>query len=343
MNQASHRPYGKFPAPISGVHSPLRHYSGSAGHSNEEVSEMGCCLVPQPLKEEHENGHLDEQLGQAQKMYTLGTLACGICHDFNNILTAMLGHTELALITVPKNSQTHSHLQQVLMAGKRAEVLAQQILKYSRKTNQERESISLFLLVKEVLSLLRTTLPAAIEIHAPITDNVETVFGNPSQIHQVVMNLCTNAAYAMRSQGGVLEVSLETVQITSEFQARLSGLKIGEHLQLTVRDTGHGMTPAVMKQIFDPFFTTKEVGEGTGMGLAVVHEIIHDHGGTIMAESALGEGSTFIVHLPRIALPVDHQVLREDPIPSDRGCNLFVDDEEAIAKIDQRDVGVVGV
>lgn len=278
---------------------------------------------------------LESQLRQTQKMEAIGTLAGGIAHDFNNILAAILGYTELALYDVPPESLTQCNLQEVLTAGKRAKDLVEQILTFSRQREQERKPIQLPLIVKEALKLLRASLPATITIQQQIDDTAGIVRADPTQMHQVMMNLCTNAEHAMRKTGGVLAVCLEPIVVSAEFAATHPPLQSGPHVQITVRDTGHGMEPHILERIFEPFFTTKGVGEGTGLGLSMVHGIVTDHHGAITVESTPGQGTTFKIYLPCIQSITREETPSEEMIPGGTECILFVDDEETLACLGQ--------
>jgi signal transduction histidine kinase/CheY-like chemotaxis protein len=282
---------------------------------------------------EEQEKKLETQLRQAQKMEAIGTLAGGIAHDFNNILSAVIGYTELALINIPKESSLQNHLQQVLKAGSRAKDLVKQILTFSRQAEQEVGPFQIKLIAKEALKLLRASLPTTIEIRQDIQSD-STVLADPTQIHQVLMNLCTNAGYAMQETGGTLEVSLTNVELDSHFTGRHSDMAPGPHLRLTVSDTGHGMTPDVLERIFDPFFTTKGPGEGTGMGLSVVHGIVKSFGGTITVYSEPGKGSTFHVYLP-IAEDLKDEGETEviEPLPTGNERILLIDDEQPLVDI----------
>jgi PAS domain S-box-containing protein len=279
-----------------------------------------------------ERTRLEAQLRQAQKMQAIGTLAGGIAHDFNNILAAILGYTELALYDIPLGSRMQRHLEEVLTAGKRARDLVQQILAFSRQRLPERQPVQLHLLISDMLRMLRASLPSTIAIHPHLMSTVGRVMADPTQLQQVLMNLCTNAEHAMREAGGVLTVQLEAIEITADFAATHAPLTPGPHACILIRDTGHGMAAEVMERIFEPFFTTKAVGEGTGMGLAVVDGIIASHGGVITVASTPGQGTTFAIYLPRIdtdVLPLE--VPEETPIPQGNGSILFVDDEPTLA------------
>jgi len=275
---------------------------------------------------------LQAQLQQAQKMQAIGTLAGGIAHDFNNILAAVIGYTEIAIADVEKGGLLHDNLQEVLKAGERAKDLVNQILTFSRQSEQDLKPIKVELIVKEVLKLIRASLPATIEIHQDLKSNA-AVLGDYTKIHQVLMNLCTNAAHAMRKKGGLLNVSLADVELDADNAAKHFDIKPGPYLKLSVRDTGQGISSDLLDQIFDPFFTTKQQGEGTGMGLSVVHGIVKSHGGTIFVYSEPGEGSIFNVYLPAIESRLEQKAREEKPIPTGTERILFVDDEQALVNM----------
>ena len=278
---------------------------------------------------------LDEQVRQGQKIQAIGTLAGGIAHDFNNMLTAILGYTELASDDVPRDSITWRNLQRVLTAGTRAKELVQQILAFSRQNTTQLQPVELPLLVREMLSLLRASLPSTIEIRQHIETDVGMVLAAPTQIHQVLLNLCTNAEHAMRATGGVLEVRLEVVEVDAVFAAAHTELKPGPHARLTVCDTGHGMPPEVLERIYEPFFTTKDVGEGTGMGLSVAHGIVASHGGAMTVLSAPGKSTTFAIYLPCSAGPTTHHSSMAESIPRGHEHILLVDDEAVLVNLGQ--------
>ncbi|MBN2467148.1 MAG: response regulator, partial [Deltaproteobacteria bacterium] len=251
-------------------------------------------------------------------------------HDFNNILSAVIGYAQLVLDDVPKGTRMERNMQEVLNAGRRAKDLVKQILAFSREGAEAPLPIQLKPIVKEVLKLLRASLPSTIEIRENIKSD-SIVQADPTQIHQVMMNLCANAAYAMQGKGGVLEVDLEDVDLDTVSADQYGDIGPGQFVRLCVCDTGRGMMPEVIERIFDPFFTTKERGEGTGMGLAVVHGIVKDYGGTITVSSEPGKGSTFHVYLPIVEAQVAEGFDADDT--SVRGGNeriLFVDDERPI-------------
>ena len=279
---------------------------------------------------EEERARVEAQLRQAQKMESLGTLAGGIAHDFNNILGIITGYTELVRMNAGDGQGLSTDLQEVLRATERAKDLVRQILAFSRQSEQEKRPIQLGPIVKEALKMLRATLPSTIGVEMKVSSDA-VVLADPIQIHQVLMNLCTNAAHAMRDTGGDLEVDLEDLLLTPEDSPSLSDLPPGAYVALTVKDTGHGIDPAIQDRIFDPFFTTKEKGVGTGLGLSVVHGIVQSHGGEIRVSSRPGEGSTFHVHLPCLeSAPVQETEVASPP-PRGKERILVVDDEPALA------------
>lgn len=278
---------------------------------------------------------LEGELRQAQKMEAIGTLAGGIAHDFNNILAAIVGYTEMAHSRTPPESPVRRNLEQVLKASHRATDLVKQILAFSRQREQERRPLQIGSIVKEALKLLRSSLPTTIEIRYSLTGDREqgAVFADPTQIHQVLMNLCTNAAHAMRATGGLLNVTVAEIVIPAAPAAHPLDLQPGPYVRLTVSDTGHGMEAAVMERIFEPYFTTKEVGEGTGLGLAVVQGIVKSHGGAITVQSEPGRGTTFEVLLPRIELELTQRMEAAELLPTGSERILFVDDEEVMVEL----------
>jgi len=280
---------------------------------------------------EEERERLKAQLRQAQKMEALGTLAGGIAHDFNNMLAIIMGYTQLLLLEKDAGSDEHGQLNEVLKACRRAKNLVQQILAFSRQSDEKKQPLQVGLIVKEALKMLRATLPSTINVITKVTSE-DVVLADPTQIHQVLMNLCTNAAHAMQEDGGTLEVSLTSAMLTLEDITSLPDLKPGPHVKLTVKDSGCGISPAILDRIFDPFFTTKEKGVGTGLGLAVVYGILKSHGGTIEVSSIPGEGTTFHVFLPSIEkAPVKEEA---DSALLPRGWErvLVVDDEPVLAE-----------
>ncbi len=270
---------------------------------------------------------LQEQIRQRQKMEALGTLAGGIAHDFNNILLAIQINTELTLAGEAANSSNAQRLGQVLEAAKRGKDMVKQIITFSRQKEQERQPVEILPIIREALEFLRVSLPKTIEISEKIEAESAMAMADPTQIHQVLINLGSNAAYAMREKGGSLEIGLSEIFLDEETASAHIDLKPGPHLCLTVRDTGHGVAPEVLDRMFEPFFTTKKPGEGAGMGLAVVHGIVKSHSGAITVSSQLGEGTVFTIYLPRIIGPRQVMGEKQEPFPKGTERILFVDDE----------------
>ncbi|MEN6440400.1 MAG: ATP-binding protein [Syntrophobacter sp.] len=271
---------------------------------------------------------LEKQLRQSQKMEALGTLAGGIAHDFNNILGAIISCTEFALEDAPEGSPTREDLEHVLKASYRGKNLIKQILTFSRRGEQERQPVQIGPLIKECLKFLRASLPASMEIRQNISAESGMILADPTQIHQVIMNLCTNAAHAMRDKGGLLDVSLSEVNVDPSAEYARDGVT-GPCMRLAVADTGHGMDQKTLERIFDPFFTTKKRGEGTGLGLSVVHGIVTNHGGGIHVYSEPGRGTTFEVFLPLIERSGELPEARNGTaVPRGTERIMFVDDEE---------------
>jgi PAS domain S-box-containing protein len=286
------------------------------------------------LRDASDKRKMEEQLRQTQKMEAIGTLAGGIAHDFNNILGAIFGYTELAQETVAESSETMENLEQILKAADRAKELVQQILAFSRKTDSVRKAVQFHDILHEAVKLLRASIPTTIDIRQVITPGNDTLLADPTQLHQIIMNLCTNAAQAMQESGGVLELRLFPFTLDEEDTAGYTDLPPGPYVQLTVRDTGPGIPRENLTRIFDPFFTTKEVGKGTGMGLAVVHGIVKSHGGEIKVYSEPGSGTAFHIVLPcREQEPALETVADTIPIPRGTERILLIDDEEMLLNI----------
>jgi PAS domain S-box-containing protein len=275
---------------------------------------------------------LESRLLQTQKMEAVGTLAGGVAHDFNNILTAISGYSEMVKRRL-QNGEISGYIERVLQACDRAKNLVGQILTFSRGMEHQIRPVDIRPLTAEAVKMLRATLPSTIEIRLEIESEVPAVLADPTHIHQVIVNLCTNAAHAMREKGGLLEVHLEKVEISPDMAVFHSDLTPGRFLRLKVMDTGVGIAPEIVHRIFDPFFTTKQQGEGTGLGLSVVYGIVKESKGTISVHSEPGVGSVFSVYLPAIA-----EVIKpvEEPSTSIPGGNeriLFVDDEDILIEL----------
>ncbi len=283
-----------------------------------------------------EQKRLSDQLRQSKKLEAIGTLAGGIAHDFNNIIGAISGFTELLMDDVTED-RSRKNLQHILKATHRAKDLVQQILTFSRMSENERKPLQVSSIVKETLKLLRASLPATIEINHDIQAEKSLILADPIQIHSLLMNLCTNAHHAMRQTGGTLEVSVTDIIIDNETAQRYQELKPGNYIRITVSDTGTGIDPEIMDRIFDPYFTTKEVGEGSGMGLALVHSIVKNHHGEITVYSELGKGTTISVLLPSIQTKIkEPKKIVEKPIRGGSETILFVDDEKNLVQVSKQ-------
>ncbi len=284
------------------------------------------------------------QLVQSEKLRAIGTLAGGIAHDFNNILGAILGFGELALEDVPADSRTARNMRQVIKAGQRAKDLVRQILAFSRQSEPQRGNVKLGALIEETLKLLRATIPVTVNIQSRVTARNDSVVADSTQLHQMLMNLGTNASHAMREKGGTLTMSLSDFAVPETGHAEVPQLKPGSYLRLDVADTGHGMDPAVIARIFEPFFTTKAVGEGTGLGLSVVHGIIENHGGEITVASQPGHGTTFSIFLPcsTVSETRSATTTADGPVQGNRERILVVDDEEPLVNMMQQKLTRLG-
>lgn len=284
-----------------------------------------------------EQRRLQTQLLQAQKMESIGTLAGGIAHDFNNILGAIMGYSELTLIDLPESTDAHENISEVLKATYRARDIVKQILAFSRKTKETHKPVAVHDVIKEALRLLRASIPATITIRSDIDTGSGNVLADPNQLHQVIMNLCTNAHHAMRKEGGSLRIKLRGVVLDRQSAMISQRLAEGPYVQLTISDSGHGMDEQTVKRIFEPYFTTKGKEEGSGLGLAVVHGIVDSYGGTVTVESVPGEGSTFTILLPRIEAERDKKPPgRDSELPRGTEKVLFVDDELPLARLGEK-------
>ncbi len=301
--------------------------------------------ITERIEAEKEKAKLRSQLRQAQKMEAIGTLAGGIAHDFNNILQSIFGYTEIASIHASQGKDPNEALDNILTASQRAKGLINQILSFSRQSEQEKQTVQINLIVKEVLKLIRASLPATIEIKGRNLNSDAVVEADPIQIHQVMMNLCSNAHHAMREGGGVLEVKLSDIDIDREKAAQCGGIQEGPYIELTIRDSGHGIPTEYMDRIFDPYFTSKEKGEGTGLGLAVVHGIISSHGGAITVESEIGKGTAFHVVFPKKnKINAKDEPAAVDTPGRQEGTEhiLFIDDEPALIDIGKEILSTLG-
>ena len=295
------------------------------------------------IKIREEKEKLGLQLRQAQKMEAIGTLAGGIAHDFNNILAAIMGYSELAQDSLPADSEAAEYIKTVVDSAQRAKELTYQILSFSRQTEHEQVALDLEPIIKEVSKMLRATMPSTIEIKQNVPAGTGEVMADPVQIHQILMNLCTNAAQAMEESGGVLSIALDVVDIDDSIANEYVDLAPGQYQRLSVGDTGVGMDKEVLERIFEPFYTTKEVGKGTGMGLSVVHGIVKNFGGDITVYSEPGQGSTFHVYLPLADGGQNKEpALLIGEVPRGSENILFVDDEPPLVDIGKKTLSRFG-
>ncbi len=310
---------------------PVRNDAG------ELLAIEGCFIdITERVLADREREKLRHELAQSHKLEALGTLTGGIAHDFNNILSAILGNASLAMEEIDPGDPMREYLQPILKASERAGKLTRQILAFSRQGRHVLSPVDLGAILDETLTLLRASLPATISIKTHIPDQRPRVLADPTQIHQVVMNLCTNAQHAMRDEGGLLELEIRRRTLSEEQLQHYSDLKPGEFLELSITDSGEGISSDNLERIFEPFFTTKPEGEGTGMGLAVVYGIIREHGGTISVESDSATGTTFRILLPSLTVAEDIvETTSRQALPG-QGHVLFVDDEQMIVDLAQR-------
>ncbi len=280
--------------------------------------------ISKQIEAEKEKRELENQLRQSQKMETIGTLAGGIAHDFNNLLASIMGFSELALEDSQPDTIQHENLKCVLVAAQRAADLVGQILTFARQTDTEKTHIEMKHVLTEAIKLLRSTLPSTIRIVERVTSK-SAVLAAPTQMHQVIVNLCSNASHAMQESGGVLTIGLTDVELGATHINPGGPVKAGRFLKLTIADSGHGIAPEIKDRIFDPYYTTKKPGEGTGIGLSVVQGIVRSHGGFITVDSEAGQGATFNVFLP---------IIDREEIPKEISSNQVVGGNERILLVD---------
>jgi PAS domain S-box-containing protein len=290
-----------------------------------------------------EKAKLETQLRQAQKMEAIGTLAGGIAHDFNNILSVIIGNAEMLSLSEAISTPTlEENVAPILAASSRAKKLVSQILAFSRQGEQQKMLTNLKPVIKETIGFMRSSLPATIQLNYYIHPEAGTILADPTQMQQILMNLCTNAAHAMEDGGGVLSIELDNVTLTDPDTHLAAGCYPGDYLKLVVSDTGHGMEAWVRERIFDPYFTTKGPGKGTGLGLSVVHGIVKSHGGMIKVDSAPGRGTTFSVYLPRTDGAERAMPQAAEPLPRGSERILLVDDEPELADLQKRMLEFLG-
>ncbi|MCK9295980.1 MAG: response regulator [Desulfobulbaceae bacterium] len=288
-----------------------------------------------------EQRRIETRISHSHKMEAIGTLAGGIAHDFNNILSAILGYGELAKMRVPANSAAREDIKGVIQAGHRARELVNQILAFSRKTDNSLIPVHIQSVVKEAMKLLRASIPANIEFQMRFNAQYCNILADPSHVHQVIMNLATNAYHAMQEKGGTLSVSLKKTGLMNH---AIPYLKEGLYIELEISDTGHGIPPEIREKIFDPYFTTKELGKGTGLGLSVVHGIVKSYGGAITVDSQVGKGSTFKIYFPIIDMhPAEQRVVDvEELYQTGTERIMFVEDEPAILMYSKKTLEAFG-
>ena len=289
--------------------------------------------ITERKRAEEETRRLQAQLMQAQKMEAIGTLAGGIAHDFNNILGAILGYAEMVQDACPAHSTVAHDIEQVLKAGNRAKELVKQILAFSRQAKADQVPLQPALIIKEAVKMLRSSLPATITIRQDLSPDAGFILADPTQIHQIMMNLCTNALHAMELEGGILTVSLRKKELGRDDVVDMPHMKPGKYLQLSIQDTGIGISPEIRERIFDPYFTTKEVGKGTGMGLSIVHGIAQSLGGSIVCDSRPGAGTVFNLFLPAVEGHALQEGGAAENIPTGHEHILLVDDEEILVEM----------
>ncbi|NOX34856.1 MAG: PAS domain S-box protein [Deltaproteobacteria bacterium] len=275
---------------------------------------------------------MENRMQQTRKMEAIGNLAGGVAHDFNNILGGIIGYTQLIKKHTPEASKVLPYVEQVLKASERAKGLVNQILLFSRKTESEKIPSDMGLIAKEVIKLLRASIPTTIEIKHSFKQGLSPIMADQTQIHQVFMNLCSNAAHAMEKSGGCLELKLSDIVVTKKTENWFEELLPGEYIKLSVSDTGHGMDRQIIEKIFDPYFTTKKIGAGTGLGLATVHGIVKDHNGVIQVKSKKGSGTVFHLFFPAVKKVIEKS---HKPVEITEGNEtiLFVDDEIYLAEV----------
>ena len=301
-------------------------------NSRKTTNKKGLIVLEGLLEDVTEIRNMRIQLQQAQRLEAIGTLAGGIAHDFNNILSSVIGYTELALDAVGGNTVLAGYLKEVYTAGHRAKNLIKQILTFARQSDKEIKPVQISVIVKETLKFLRSSIPTTIEIRHNIESN-SLIMGDSTQIHQILMNLCTNAFQAMEENGGVLNIGLTDVRLDADFTKQYEDFNPGDYLKLSVSDTGSGISPEIMSSIFEPYFTTKATGDGTGVGLATVNGIVKKYGGEIIVESEVEKGSTFSVYLPVTRKLTETKPYNGEAFPAGNKSILVVDDEVPVARM----------
>ncbi len=333
--------------PLTSITGDVQHFEGSYIPKRDQEGKIDGLIgyfrnVTERVEGEEQRKKLEVQLQQAQKMEAIGTSAGGIAHDFNNILGIILGNAELAMDDVPDWNPAKNNLEEVRKACLRAKEVVRQILSFSRKSEVEQKPINIATVVTESLRLIRASIPTSIDIRRNIADDNANIFGDPTQIHQIMINLCTNAAHAMDTEGGILEVDLKNMEIDENAVSQYPELNPGAYVQLRVSDTGDGIPSQMIDRIFDPYFTTKDVDKGTGLGLSVVHGIVNSHHGKILVESKTGKGTIFKILFPAVELKTRQKPTEFQKLPIGTERILFVDDEKSMVNLNQQRLARLG-
>lgn len=289
-----------------------------------------------------ERKKLENQLLQAQKMESIGTLAGGIAHEFNNILSIIVGNNELLMDELPEWSAARENSEEIRIAGLRAKDVVKQLLTFTRQDNAELKPIDISPIVKESIKLIRSSIPANINIHQNISKDTAPVSGNPTQINQILINLCSNAADAMKNKGNTIKISLSNESFDEGCKAVHPALSPGQYVKLMVIDTGSGMDNKTLDRIFEPYFTTKKIGKGTGIGLAIVHGIVERHSGVIFVKSAPNKGTTFTILFPAYQGQIEKDSDERTDLPTGNEKILFVDDEPVLLKLGKQRLELLG-
>jgi len=320
---------------LKGMHDELELRVKERTKDLEEANLQLARELKERKKVEKESKEVSKQLRQSQKMEAIGTLAGGIAHDFNNILSGIFGYAQLVDMDIGRSGKAKQYISHVIKGTQRASTLVQQILTFSRQTEHEKQPCNISVIIREAINLLRASIPSTIEIKEHILSK-EKIMADSTQIHQVVMNLCTNAYHAMADTGGgVLEIKLQEIKISDENSIQPLNKLAGEYLKLEVSDTGCGIDKELIEKIFDPYFSTKKKGEGTGLGLALVQGIVNDHNGFMEVDTQINRGSSFYIYLPIIEKTTAQGTLSSKKPPLSKGNEnlMIVDDEESIRSI----------
>ncbi|BHH84549.1 PAS domain-containing hybrid sensor histidine kinase/response regulator [Desulforhopalus sp. 52FAK] len=299
-----------------------------------------CCVhVAKDITEQKKN---DKLIQQAQKMESIGTLAGGIAHEFNNLLMIMLGSNEFIIEELPPSGLCRESAEEVKIAGLRARDVVKQLLTFSRQDNSTTKVIDLGYVVEESMQLIRASTPANIAIEQSLSADTYPIMGNETQITQIIINLCKNSADALPAQEGLITIELLNETIDKEQIRHQKRLKAGDYAKLIVSDNGIGINNDLLSKVFEPYVTTKEIGKGTGIGLAVVHGIVESHRGTILVDSNPGQGTTFTILIPAYKGPLEEEIDEQDDLPTGEECILYIDDEAPIAHVGKRNLDSLG-